>query len=248
MAGESGNGALNGDLSRSVCIDTQAMAWEPSPGGEVLRKRLHRVGPPESGQVTSLVRYPAGARFPAHDHPDGEEILVLAGIFSDEQGDWPAGSYLLNPEGFRHAPFSEEGCLLFVKLRQYSGSAREHVAHATDALAWEAGDDPAIETKTLYSDARHPDAMLLERWQPGAEIERALPGGAEILALSGSYEDERGTHAAQSWQRLPVDCHWKARSEAGCTLYVKTGGLAELRSGQAGARIRASRSGCRRTP
>ena len=53
---------------------------------------------------------------------------MLDGVFSDEHGDWPAGSYLLNPEGFRHAPFSREGCLLFVKLRQFPGLDRNHVA------------------------------------------------------------------------------------------------------------------------
>ena len=111
--------SLNTDLSRRVSVDTQAMDWTQSPGGHVLRKRVHLSGLAESGQVTSVVRYKAGARFPAHDHPGGEEILVLDGVFSDEHGNWPEGTYLLNPEGFRHGPFSEQGCTLFVKLRQF---------------------------------------------------------------------------------------------------------------------------------
>ena len=78
-------------------MHSQEMTWQPSPGGGVERQRLHLVGEPESGQVTSLVRYAPGASFPAHNHPEGEEILVLDGIFSDENGDWPAGSLLLNP-------------------------------------------------------------------------------------------------------------------------------------------------------
>ena len=111
--------SLNGDIGVRACMDTASMTWQPSPSGTVWRKRLHLVGGAESGQVTSVVRYEPGSSFPAHDHPDGEEILVLEGVFSDEHGDWPAGTYLLNPEGFRHAPFSREGCRLFVKLRQY---------------------------------------------------------------------------------------------------------------------------------
>ena len=106
------------------------MDWTPSPSGTVWRKRVHLVGPAESGQVTSVVRYEPRSTFHAHEHPDGEEILVLDGVFSDEHGDWPAGTYLLNPEGFRHAPFSREGCVLFVKLRQFPGRTREHVATA----------------------------------------------------------------------------------------------------------------------
>ncbi|MBW2396116.1 MAG: cupin domain-containing protein [Deltaproteobacteria bacterium] len=105
----SGSQTLNGDMTRSALMRTQEMEWQASPSGTVWRKRLHRVGGAETGQVTSVVRYEAGASFPEHDHPDGEEIFVLEGIFSDEHGDWPAGTHLLNPEGFHHAPFSRDG-------------------------------------------------------------------------------------------------------------------------------------------
>ena len=40
---------------------------------------------------------------------------MLEGVFSDEGGDHAAGTYLRNPPGSAHAPFSREGCLLFVK-------------------------------------------------------------------------------------------------------------------------------------
>jgi hypothetical protein len=63
---------------------------------------------------------------------------VLQGVFSDELGDWPAGTFLLNPEGFQHAPFSKPGCMLFVKLRQFPGRERRHVVVDTRRLAWEA--------------------------------------------------------------------------------------------------------------
>lgn len=106
-------------------IHTDEMDWSASPSPGVWRKRLERVGPPEAGRVRSVVRYDAGSAFSEHPHPDEEEILVLEGVFSDHSGDYPAGSYLLNPEGFAHAPFSEPGCTLFVKLKQYPGLGRE---------------------------------------------------------------------------------------------------------------------------
>ena len=49
-----------------------------------------------------------------HGHPEGEEIFVIEGTFSDHLGDAHAGTHLLNPEGFRHAPHSEPGCLILV--------------------------------------------------------------------------------------------------------------------------------------
>ena len=110
---------INGILSVRVTEDSRRMPWTEIPSGSVWRKRVHLVGRPESGQVTSIVRYVTDSNFPTHDHPEGEEILVLEGVFSDEHGDWPAGTYLLNPEGFRHTPFSKPGCELLVKLRQF---------------------------------------------------------------------------------------------------------------------------------
>src|SRR5690606_716044 len=161
--------SINGDLSVTAVADTRSMEWTPSPSRTVWRKRVHLVGPPESGQVTSVVRYEPGATFPAHDHPDGEEILVLDGVFSDEHGDWPAGTYLLNPEGFRHSPFSREGCTLFVKLRQFPGRDRRHVAVRTDALDWQPGPVPGVSIKPLYAQPGYADSVQLERWAPGAK-------------------------------------------------------------------------------
>ncbi|WP_197911969.1 cupin domain-containing protein [Kineobactrum salinum] len=61
--------ALNGDLSQRIVVDTSSMDWSPGPVDHVLHKWLHRTGPDESAQLTSLVRYEPGARLPAHDHP-----------------------------------------------------------------------------------------------------------------------------------------------------------------------------------
>ena len=219
---------LNGDLSARVVIDASSLPWTASPSRAVWRRRLHRVGPAESGQVTSIVRYEPGSTFPTHDHPDGEEILVLEGVFSDEHGDWPAGTYLLNPQGFRHAPFSREGCLLFVKLRQFPGTDRRHVAIDTRALPWTA--QAGRELKPLYSQEGYTDRTYLERWRPEATPgERIYPLGAELLVLDGSFADERGQYGAQTWLRLPPGFRHAPRTAAGCELYIKEGGFAYLR-------------------
>ena len=223
--------AIHGDLSVRASADTQQMDWTASPSGSVWRKRVHRVGPPESGQVTSVVRYEPGSRFPAHDHPEGEEILVLEGVFSDEQGDWPAGTFLLNPEGFRHAPFSEPGCRLFVKLRQYPGAAREHHAIDTNARAWQPSATPGVARKPLYEQAGFSDLMEFERWEPGVERgPQVYERGVEFFVLDGGFADEGGTYPEGSWLRLPAGGEHRPVSEAGCTLYVKRAGLPYLRS------------------
>lgn len=190
------------------------------------------MGPPEAGQVTSVVRYDPKSRFPAHDHPEGEEILVLDGVFSDEHGDWPAGTYLLNPEGFRHAPFSEPGCLLFVKLRQFPGRARQHVVVDTNRLAWQPTSIPGVARKRLYQQAGFHDSMHLERWDSRTDRgATTYERGAELFVLGGEFADDAGTHSAGCWMRLPAGAEHHPRSAGGCTLYVKTAGLPYLRSG-----------------
>ena len=140
---------LNADLALPAVVRAAELAWEPSPSPDVWRKRFYLHGPAESGLVTSLVRYERGSRFPAHEHPDGEELLILEGVFSDEAGDWGAGSYLLNPEGFSHAPFSKEGCVLFVKLRQYPGKNRRQIIINTTQAAWQPRPTPGVAAVTL---------------------------------------------------------------------------------------------------
>jgi anti-sigma factor ChrR (cupin superfamily) len=220
---------INGDLSVRVDADTARMPWTPSPSGTVWRKRVHRVGPKEAGQVTSVVRYEPNSRFPSHDHPDGEEILVLEGVFSDEHGDWPAGTFLLNPEGFRHTPFSKPGCVLFVKLRQFPGRQRRHVVVDTHALAWETGATPGVSQKTLYQQAGFTDVIRLEHWEAQTDLGVVVyPEGAELFVLDGAFADEHGSYGACHWLRFPVNAAHHPRTVDGCTLYVKRSGLSYL--------------------
>lgn len=76
---------LNMNFAQRVVIDTESMPWVASPAKGVWRKPLEREDV-ESGHTTSVVRYDAGSHFSTHPHPMGEEIFVLEGVFSDEQG------------------------------------------------------------------------------------------------------------------------------------------------------------------
>jgi len=202
-------------------LHADEMPWVQSPTPSVWRKRLEHSGPSESGQVTSIVRYDAGSVFPLHEHPDGEEILVLEGIFSDEHGDYPAGSFLLHPEGFSHAPFSREGCLLFVKLRQAPGQ-RKPVRVDTRRGAFRATGVEGVERFELYADVRFPERMHLTRVAPGVRVGPiAFPEGEEILVLEGEFKDEYASYRRHSWLRFPPGAAHTLSTEQGCTLYVQ---------------------------
>ena len=117
---------INTNLSLRVCLSHHELPWLDSPASGVRRRLLERDGN-EVARATSVVRYQAGTRFPRHVHDLGEEILVLDGVFSDEQGDHRAGTYLKNPPGSAHAPSSADGCTLLVKLRHLDPADREQV-------------------------------------------------------------------------------------------------------------------------
>src|SRR5258708_8585536 len=90
------NELINDDFSRRVVIAADDLQWIASPQAGVERGLLDRIGG-EVARATSLVRYAPDSTFPAHVHELGEEFLVLSGIFSDEQGDYPEGTYVRNP-------------------------------------------------------------------------------------------------------------------------------------------------------
>ena len=222
--------ALNGNLKELVVVDTTEMPWEKSPVDGVTRKRLHLVGSSEKGQVTSIVRYDADSSFPAHAHPKGEEIYVLEGIFSDERGDWPAGSYLLSPEGFSHKPFSKKGCKLLVKLRQYPGDERKTIALDTTAMTWKGIASPGVTVKPMYAQAGYTDTTSLERWSNKTDFGLVTyEDGAEMFVMSGSFEDERGKYTEGCWLRFPEGAQHSPKVEEGCSIYLKRGGLNYLK-------------------
>ena len=141
---------LNTDLSQRAVLDTRSLDWNPSPMAGVERRLLDRNGG-EIARATSIVRYAPGSRFERHHHGGGEEILVLEGTLSDEQGDYPAGTYLRNPAGSSHAPFSVAGCTILVKLRQMHQADQQQLVVNTNNEAWVPGLVRGLEVLPLHA-------------------------------------------------------------------------------------------------
>lgn len=210
---------INADFSLPVIVTPEQHRWVASPQGGVERMMLDRVGV-EQARATSLVRYLPGARFPRHAHPDGEEILVLSGTFADETGTYPAGIYLRNPPDSSHQPFSEEGALIFVKLRQMApGDVQEVRIDTRDPAAWQ-GDDGRMVCPLFASPF---EQVSLQRLDPGQAIPQA-PGGAELLVLAGSLRVRGQEVGVGGWLRLPRGERPPLHAgEQGATCYLKTG-------------------------
>ena len=65
--------------------------------------------------AVAVLRYQPGASVPRHQHNGLETIVVLEGVQSDEQGDYPAGSVILNPAGTAHSVWSTDGCVVLIQ-------------------------------------------------------------------------------------------------------------------------------------
>jgi len=217
---------LNMEFSQRVVINTQEMDWVSSPSPSVYRKPLAREDR-EAGHATSIVRYEKGASFASHVHGRGEEIFVLEGIFSDEHGDYGPGSYIRNPPGSTHSPFSKEGCVIFVKLEQFMAGDAAQVYIDTNSERWLPGLG-GLQVMPLheFSTAEGAEHVALVKW-PADEIFKPHRhfGGEEILVLSGVFQDEQGEYPRHTWLRNPhMSVHHPFVKEE-TVILVKTGHL-----------------------
>ena len=214
---------LNADVTQRCILNSHELPWLPSPSPLVHRRLLAREGG-EVARATSVVRYDAGARFDLHTHALGEEILVLEGTFSDESGDYGTGTYIKNPPGSAHAPFSEGGCTLFVKLRHMDPHDLARVVVPTRQAQWRQGMVSGLTVLPLSEFGTSHTAMV--QWVPGTYFNpHRHYGGEEIFVVEGVFSDEHGDYPQGSWLRSPHLSQHQPFSREGCRILVKTGHL-----------------------
>ena len=208
---------LNADFSERVVMHSDQLEWVQSPMPGVDRRMLDRIGG-EVARATTIVRYAPNSAFSEHTHTGGEEFIVLEGVFSDEHGDFPAGSYIRNPPTSAHTPVSEPGCVIFVKLWQFAPDDRTQVKIDMNKMeAVPAQGRSGVSIMPLFQDVR--ETVRCEVWDAGAEVTLELPEGGEFLVLEGSFDEGGGTLSKGGWLRLPV------------------GGVLNAKAGPNGARI-----------
>jgi len=213
---------LNMSFDKPVVVHTAEMEWEASPTAGVWRKPLAREAA-EHGHTTSVVRYDAKSRFSSHRHPLGEEILVLDGVFSDENGDYPAGTYVRNPPGSKHSPFSDTGCELLVKLDQFDPADDISLRIDTQAGAWLPG-ERGIKVMPLYY--FETEMVALYKWSAGTRYQpHPHFGGEEIFVISGELFDEYGGYPAGTWIRNPHNSEHCRYVEQETVIWSKSGHL-----------------------
>ncbi|MBK3798776.1 cupin [Azospirillum brasilense] len=210
---------LNDDLSRPVTVQAGTHDWVPSPVAGVERRMLYREGG-EVARATSIVRYARGSAFPAHVHSGGEEFLVLGGIFQDEHGDYPVGTYVRNPPGTSHRPAAADGCTIFVRLWQFGEGDRTPIVQQPGEGEAAPLHDGVMASRLLFSDSA--ERVVIEDWRPGAAVTVPNRRGLELLVVSGRLVHGGETLAPQCWCRLPAGQDFTASiGPEGARLWIK---------------------------
>ena len=215
------------DFSKRVVVHSETLAWVASPMAGVDRRALDRVGD-EVARATTIVRYAPGSEFSPHIHTGGEEFVVLEGVFQDEHGDFPAGSYIRNPPESKHKPGSKNGCIIFVKLWQFQPDDRTHVRLQTDLMQSTAHPSfKNVAVTPLYKDDFE-DVSLLH-FKPSACMVINAKGGAELLVLEGSFDEQADTLVKNSWLRVPINSSVNVKAGSnGAKVWLKTGHLTDV--------------------
>ncbi len=211
---------LNADFAKRAVVHGAEIPWQTSPIPGVERRMLDRVGD-EVARATTIVRYAPNSQFSPHTHGGGEEFLVLAGVFQDEHGDYPVGTYVRNPPTSSHTPGSASGCVILVKLWQFDPGDRTQIVIDTARQSYMADlTRPGVRTMLLFSDDR--EAVRLERWEANAELDLLAPQGLEIFVIQGCFSESSEVFQPYSWLRLPPHSRLLAQAGAeGCQIWLK---------------------------
>ena len=220
---------INADFDQRIVIHTSTLPWLDSPMKGVRRRMLDRVGD-EVARATSIVQYEPGSHFSPHVHHGGEEFIVLEGVFQDEHGDYPAGTYVRNPPQSKHTPASDEGCVIFVKLWQFEMNDRTTVRIDINAVAPDPElSQPGVNILPLFKN--HEETVQAQIWSPGEEIYLHAPGGAELYVLDGDLRENTDPLSAGSWLRIPANSAINAcAGEQGARVWIKFGHLRHVRT------------------
>lgn len=216
---------LNADFEKRVVVHSDRMEWMASPMPGVERRMLDRIGG-EVARATTIVRFAAGSKFSEHTHTGGEEFIVLDGVFQDEHGDFPEGTYVRNPPTTAHTPGSETGCTIFVKLWQFDMDDRKQFRKNMF-------DEPGTTVNGVGTALLHQDdheTVTFSRIEGGATLNNSDAGGIEMLVIDGAVEEGGETLGKGAWLRLPEGQSLAATShDGGAKVWIKTGHLQQAR-------------------
>jgi len=217
------NRSITSDVQKRITINTETLDWDQTISQNITQKTLETNNNDGYEQITSLVRYGAGAIYLPHCHPNGEEIFVLEGTLSDERGDFPSGSYIRNPPSSYHQTYSKHGCLILIKVEQMTLNDTKHLHVETYSEDWKIDILSNTDLINLYTS--HDEKVDLVRYLPSESPNKTSSQDdvcVELFVLDGVLNHQDKFYPKNTWIKEIGDSFQDLFSRSGCTIYRKT--------------------------
>lgn len=109
---------MNNEMMNYVA-STYNMDWAPLQEAGVdtsgIFVKVLRFDEQQQRPTSIMLKFEAGAKYPYHNHPGGEEIFVTKGSCRVNDTLLNEGDYLYTPVGFKHSVATDTGCeLIFI--------------------------------------------------------------------------------------------------------------------------------------
>ncbi|HPH47071.1 MAG TPA: cupin domain-containing protein [Chryseolinea sp.] len=110
---------MNTDI-RNYIVKTAQQEWKPLIEGNLdtsgIFVKVLRFHERTKRAPSILLKFEAGAYYPYHNHPAGEELFVIEGDVTIEGERLSVGDYLYTPPNFKHSVKSENGCIVLFSI------------------------------------------------------------------------------------------------------------------------------------
>ena len=99
---------VNADPAQCAVVDTNKMPWEPTAHRGMSMKVLERINDPRKGRETALFKLEPGTTLPAEVLKERQQVFVLEGSYSDENGTYGQHTWIWNPPGYKQTVSTKE--------------------------------------------------------------------------------------------------------------------------------------------
>ena len=170
-------------------------------------------------KITYIVKYLQGTPgLPFHDHPQGEEYLVLDGAFDDTQGSAPAGTYVKYPNGTSHSASPVDGAKILTWWGQNNNDDE------AEPLPWWGEGVLAKTLQSVDTAWKDPLADGSSFWTPvdNCRDEECAPVAHQLMLFRGSQTKEQ-TYMLRLSGGAKAHKHVIKETVGGIELYVLSG-------------------------
>lgn len=212
----------NANYNLRVIEQASALPWEPTnrPGVSI---RIFEAAQTLGARLTLLIHFEPGGSYNLAQHHGGEELLVLEGTLQTGSEHHLPGTYLRSPSGITRRTWSDTGCLLLVKLGEFSvADQAQRCIDTNDNSNWLPG--PVDDTEVLPLHMHDTRSVMMIRWLSDTGFRPRLdPQGEEIYVIEGCLSDSDGHYPAGTWIRNPIKVWQSWQATTGTLLYYKNG-------------------------